>query len=386
MSETTGTEVPGSLTTLYDHALRLHQQDPGEPLHRDGKPYPDDGSHRLRNGPWAPRDRSDAGKDAALILDSHFARASALPGDLADAFHDVHIPIHPTDHIAAAAQRADRERVRRTGRWLVRYGTDRCAVTVGLALLSTVGTADDIPLIQTIGLLSDHFGPLAARSLERLPEGVEALLWLAERVTGWGRVYVVEALCRLDDPAARPWLLRRACDGDFLNGYFAGKVATVAGLHEALATPDTDSEVIDQAGRLLHMMSDCGGMGLTLAHYPHAAMVLESHARHVGSLRPTMERYFTVAVLVQHLTTESPEAAGCTAAQQEALRATYLEVLDREDWTRTARAGLAADDNRMRWLAEHRAPQLRLCAFPDMEPDAEGQRMSGGRVISAGSR
>ncbi|MFD0427398.1 hypothetical protein ACFQ60_02240 [Streptomyces zhihengii] len=77
----------------------------------------------------------------------------------------------------------------------------------------------------------------------------------------------------------------------------------------------------------------------------------------MGLLSPTIERYFTIAVLAQHLTTEPPEAAGCTAAQQEALRATYLEVLDREEWAQAARAGLATDDNRMRWLADHRAPR-----------------------------
>lgn len=371
MSETTGTGLPGSPTPLFDHALRLHQLAPDGPLPRDGEPYPDDGLHRRRQGPKTPEDRRSAGKNVALILDAHFARASALPSELADAFHDVHVPIHHNEHIAAAAQRADRERVRRTGRWLVRHGTDRCAVTVGLALIAAVGAADDIALVQTIGLLSNRFGALAAHAFESRTGGVEALLWLAERVTGWGRVYVVEALCRLDDPAARPWLLRRACDGDFLNGYFAGKVATVARLHEALADLDTDSEMVDHIGRLLHLMSDCGGMGLTLTHYPHSSVALEAHARHVGSLPPTIERYFTIALLTQHLTTKSPEASGCTAAQQEALRATYLEVLDREEWTQAARSGFAADDNRMRWLADHRAPRLRLRAFPDRVPDVE---------------
>ncbi|MDV9170961.1 hypothetical protein R6V09_12545 [Streptomyces sp. W16] len=369
MSETAGTALPGSPATLYEHALRLHQLAPGKPLPRDGEPYPDDRSHRGRRHPEAPEDRHSVGKDAALILDAHFARSSARPSELADAFHGVYIPIHQNEHIAAAAERADRERVRRTGRWLVRRGTDRCSVTVGLALLAAGGTADDTPLIQTIGLLSNHFGPLAAHAFETRPGGVEPLLWLAERVTGWGRVYVVEALCRLDDPTARPWLLHRACDGDFLNGYFAGQVATVTRLHEALADLGTDTEMVEHIGRLLHLMSGCGGMGLTLARYPYSGAVLEAHARHAGSLGPTVERYFTIASLAQHLTTKSPEASGCTAAQREALRAAYLEVLDRAEWARIARAGFAADDRRMRWLADHRAPELRLRAFPDREPD-----------------
>ncbi|MYY81044.1 hypothetical protein GT044_07160 [Streptomyces sp. SID335] len=352
----------------------MHELIPGEPLPRDGYPFPDHVSHD-RRGPKAPRDRNTAGKDVARILDAHFARASALPSELAHVFHDVYVPIHQNEHIAAAAMRPDTERACQTGRWLVRHGTDRCAVTVGLALLAAVGTADDFPLIKTIALLSDRFGPLAAHAFERQPGGVESLLWLAERVSGWGRVYVVEALCRIDDPAARPWLLRRACDGDFLNGYFAGRVATVTKLHEALACLDTDSEMVDHVGRLLHQMSDCAGMGLTLAHYPYAAVVLEAHARAVGLLSPTIERYFTISVLTQFLMTESPDTVGCTTAQQGALRSAYLEILDRTEWTRTAREGLAADDDRMRWLADHRAPGLRLRAFPDREPDA-GERCS----------
>ncbi|GAA2287853.1 hypothetical protein GCM10010145_68060 [Streptomyces ruber] len=375
MSETPGTKQPGlPSVALFDHALRLHRQAPDKPLARGGEPFPDDALHDHRSRPEPPEDRDLEGREAASVLAAYFARPSAHPSELADAFHDIHVPLGPNEHVTAVAELAGRDRVRRTGRWLVRHGSDQCAVTVGLALIAAVGTVEDIPSIQTIGLLSRHFGHLAAHALERLPGGTGALLWLADRVTGWGRVYVVEALCRMDDPVARPWLLRRACDGDFLNAYFAGKVATVAQLHEALGELDIDSEMADHVGRLLVSMSDCAGMGLTLARYPHAGKVLEAHARSVGALGPTIERYFTVALLAQHLTAEPPEAAGCTAEQQAALRTSYISVLDRGEWTQVAVAGLAAEDNRMRWLANHRAPQLRLRAFPDRLPRLEDQR------------
>lgn len=124
-------------------------------------------------------------------------------------------------------------------------------------------------------------------------------------------------------------------------------------------------------------------MGLTLAHHPHAKVVLEAHARHAGSLSPTTERYYTIALLAQYLTTKPPEASGCSAAQREAIRAraSCLEVLDRAEWTRAARAGLAADDNGMRWLGDHRAPQLRSRAFPDREPDVGKQGTPGVRDL-----
>ncbi|MGW7204342.1 hypothetical protein [Streptomyces sp. NPDC054837] len=88
-------------------------------------------------------------------------------------------------------------RARTTCRWLVRHGTDAYDVLVGLALLGAVGTAADVPRIQTPGILSRAFGPLAVPALARLPGNPETLFWLAERVTGWGRVHVVEALCDL---------------------------------------------------------------------------------------------------------------------------------------------------------------------------------------------
>ncbi|GEC08322.1 hypothetical protein SSP24_59770 [Streptomyces spinoverrucosus] len=290
--------------------------------------------------------------DAASRLAAHFAQASASPSDLSDAFHDVYVPIHPNEHITAAAERADRDRVLDTGRWLIRNGTDRCSVTVGLALVAAVGTVDDIPLIQTIGLLSNRFGPLSAHALERLPGGTENLLWLADRVTGWGRVYVVEALCRLDDPIARPWLLRRACDGDFLNGYFAGGVAQTAGLHEAITGPCVDTEIIDHTGRLLLVMTYSQGMGMTLSCYPHADAVLAAHLHHLERLGPSPARFCTAAWLATSLGEHGDAGSIGPVERWQPYRDSYLALLDRDDWCKTARNALAAKDPEIVRLVE----------------------------------
>ncbi|WP_240662508.1 hypothetical protein [Streptomyces sp. WAC 06738] len=353
MSEATGMKPPGSQTALFDYALALHKSTPDEPLPRDGEPYPDDRTHRRRLRPEAPEDRSRIGLDVASLLDAHLASPSAGPSSLAEAFHDLYVPIHENEHITAAAQRADRDRVLQTGRWLVRHGTDRCAVTVGLALLAAVGTADDIPLIHTIGLLSNRFGPLAARALERLPEGgAEALLWLADRVTGWGRVYVVEALCRLDEPAARSWLLRRACDGDFLNAYFAGRVAETTDLHEVITEPCLDNEIADHTGRLLLVLTYSQGMGMTLSRYPHAEAVLTAHLRHLERLGPSAGRYSTAAWLASSLGEQGDAGSIGSTERWRSYRDRYLALLDREDWCQVARKALAAKEPGVLRLAE----------------------------------
>ncbi|WP_405649142.1 hypothetical protein [Streptomyces sp. NBC_00019] len=150
--------------------------------------------------------------------------------------------------------------------------------------------------------------------------------WLAERVTDWDRVHVVEPLCDLADehPAVRPWLLRAAADGDHLNGYFAGRVAVVAGLRDAMTRQAPDADVVDHAGRLLHVMCHCAGMGTT----PAIAGML---ARSLGS--------------------ESQRDPVGPVERWAALRRAYLALLDREDWCETARTGLVAGDGQLTWLA-----------------------------------
>ncbi|MEO3858118.1 hypothetical protein [Acrocarpospora sp. B8E8] len=253
MSETPEPGLLGNQKSLYEHALQLHRLHPGSVLSNDGKPYPDCDSHHRRSP--GSDDYRRQGADAAAVLDAFFARTGATPDELAWAFHDVDVPIHRNEHITAAALRADRERVQQTGRWLVRHSPDRCSTIIGLALLAADCDKDDIDLIRHIGLLSETFGPLAADALKRRRGAEHALLWLADRTGGWGRVYVVEALCEVAGSASRPWLLRKVLDGNSLDGYYVGAVAYAADVHEAITAPDPDDELIDHTGRLLQVMA-----------------------------------------------------------------------------------------------------------------------------------
>jgi hypothetical protein len=351
------------LGSLYDHALLLHDRTPDGPLPDDGEPYPDEEQHPRRPSGDAEWWRND-GVAVAAVLDRHFADPDARPAELVDTLHEVYVPVHPNDHIAAAALRADRQRMLETGRWLVRHSPDRCSVTVGLALLATDFDPTDLDLIRTIGLLSNRFGPLAAKALRRRHDGgQEALLWLAQRVAGWGRVYVVQELCEYVTADTRAWLLRNSCDGDFLNGYYAWKVATAAHLHHAIVDDDADDDVIDHTGRLLRILADCGGMGLTLEHYPPAPIVLAAHAAHLGRQEPTARRYVEAATIADHLTEQPPEKFGCTTAQRHDIVRRYLTVLDRQEWRDTMRTGHGLNSEYYTWFAGTIARRLNLKAF-----------------------
>ncbi|MFD7705388.1 hypothetical protein [Streptomyces caelestis] len=166
MSETSGAGLPGTPTTLFQHALRLHRLTPDEPLFRNGEPFPGAKRHRHRRQRGQRFDPSRGDADVAKILDAYFLDARVSPHQLAIELLDVPVSCRYDEHIGAAALRAPAARARETGRWLIRHGTDLAPVAVGLALLAEVGTVDDIQLIQTIGLLSNAFGPLAVRGLD----------------------------------------------------------------------------------------------------------------------------------------------------------------------------------------------------------------------------
>lgn len=364
MNESPGTEFPGSATTLFEHALRLHRSTPDAPLPRDGEPYPDEECRRGRPPTDPPRDRDQVGAAVAAVLDEHFRDPGSVPGRLMGRFRNVDVPIHPSARIADAAVRAG-ARAREAGRWLVRHGTDRDDAVVGLALLAAVGTVDDVPHVQTIGLLSCTFGPLAAQALERLPGGEEPLLWLADRVAGWGRMYVVEALCRRADghPDVRQWLLRRAVDGDFLNGYFAGEVARTTRLHEVLDGARVDTEIVDHAGDLLLVLTYSQGMGTTLESCPHADRLLAGHLSHLERLGPSPGRYHTSALLVRSLGEGGDPGSIGPVRRWRPYRDGYRALLDRDDWCATARTALADGHQAIVRLVET-ATDSELRAFP----------------------
>ena len=250
-------------------------------------------------------------------------------------FHDVDVPIHQNDHLRSVALRADPELVRRNGRWLVEHARDRCAVTIGLGLLAARPSVDDVEVVRTIGLLPDRFAPLSVSFLRRVRDGGESLLWLAERSSGWGRVYYVEALCEYSG-VYRDWLLRHACDGDFLNAYFAGKVALAASLHEAIIRPVVDDELIDHTGHLLSAMAGASGMGLDLSRYPPAPIVLAEYARHLASQEPAGARVRVAITLTHDVRSREPARLGCSVQERAALLSSLDETLARPAWLEVA--------------------------------------------------
>ncbi|QVI19652.1 hypothetical protein KHQ06_25230 [Nocardia tengchongensis] len=298
VSASTGPTRPSLDTTLHDHAAALARQHPGVPLPNEGMPYPN-------SDEYAVSDESPARIEAltAQLIDDFFGTPMETReiAWLSRKAIEYGVRIHRTPAISAAIGRADPAQVRAVGRHLIRTSTVESPTVLGMAMLAEVGTSEDVSLIQILGLLSGTFGPLAADALARLPNATTSLIWLADRSAGWGRVYLVEAICRLGDPAAEQWLLRKPCDGNHLNGYFAYKVVCATPVHEAIALPELDEQIVDHTGRLLVALVWSLGMGGTLLDYDHAEQVLADYLSQLCRLEPSRSRNYAVQTLSEFL-------------------------------------------------------------------------------------
>lgn len=95
--------------------------------------------------------------------------------------------------------------------------------------------------------------------------------------------------------------------------------------HDAITAPEVDDDLV---GRLLRIMADCHGMGMTLDRYPPAPIVLAAHAGHLGRLAPTAARCHDDSVIVEAVATTQ---CGCTTAQRDEIVRRYVAVLGRRD-------------------------------------------------------
>jgi hypothetical protein len=354
---------------VFQHAVRLRDENPDVPLPRDGYPFPDDEAHRGRKVD-RPKDPLLQGAAAADVLGEFLSDPHDDLDRVEKAFHGVDVPIHQNDHLRSVALRADPELVRRNGRWLVEHARDRCAVTIGLVLLAARPSADDVKVVRTIGLLSDRFAPLAVRFLRRVRDGGESLLWLAERSSGWGRVYYVEALCEYFGEY-RDWLLRHACDGESLNEYFAGKVALAASLHEAIVRPVVDDDLIDHTGRLLSAMAGANGMGLDLSRYPPAPIVLAEYAGHLASQEPAGARVRVAITLAHDVRSREPARLGCSVQEKARLLSSLDATLARPDWLEAASEELVRSTWWATWAQANDALPLALTAGSGVLADTD---------------
>ncbi|MFF4772511.1 hypothetical protein ACFY05_06600 [Microtetraspora fusca] len=348
--------------SLFDHASRLHERTPDQPLPDGGCPYPDEiADHDRRDDTVSPAENR-----AALLstLEAFFTTPDRSVQALHDRISALRMPVWMIrPKVLGDMPWLHQDLTRQAGLWLARHATDRLPAMVGLCLLAGRARPEDIPLVRTLGLLR-CFGSTAVNVLEQVPGAADALIWLAERSTGRPRSQAVSAMCRLGDPTTFPWLLRRATDDRGMVGSYARQVAETVSLADTLESGDLDGEITVHAGKLLQALLSSRDYSVQLHEYADACRAIAGFAVQAETAEPALDLLAAVITLAEDLRTGHaaclPWAPGERAATLERLK----RLVASPRWTQCLAEARCSPDQMTRWRASWATRAIR-----DVPPD-----------------
>ena len=249
-----------------------------------------------------------------------------------------------------AAERQDlaADRLGELARWIARNAPDREPVKVALALLGAAGGPEDIELVTTLGR-HEELTLYAAVALMKIggDRAEELLFHLAQQVTGWGRIHLVERLAGTGSSAIQAWMLREGYRNDVMVEYLAHVCATTGGLRLALEADEIDPALLTGAGELLAALI-AGGPAEDMDDYDDGAAVVDRYLHHLGAEPRQLDQLVIVDQIGRFLEGDGDWAARAsrdwTPARREALRARTREIIALPYWPGAVRAGLASGD------------------------------------------
>lgn len=238
------------------------------------------------------------------------------------------------------------DRVQAVARWLATEAPDREPVKAAIAILGVVSRGEDRELLLTLGK-HEEFTLFSAVALQHTEEHPEPLLWqLAQNVTGWGRIHVVERLAATSNDRIKSWLLREGCRNDIMDEYTALVCAKSGELVSALRSGNPDEALMKGVGAILAALAR-GGPAEGMEGYSDGPEATELYLAHLGECDIDLEDVNVAATLQRFVAEERQKtddsAAGWrdrAAAIDEHVRA----IRARPDWPAKIQSGLASAD------------------------------------------
>ncbi|MFC0436322.1 hypothetical protein [Kutzneria buriramensis] len=270
--------------SLFDHAQRLHRRTPDDPLPDGGRPFPDDDAQ--------PRTQVRAQRS---LLRELLADPSLPAQELHNRCLRLPISIVAT-LIVGEVVSTPSEQLLETARWLVRHGTDRRPVAIGIGLLIGRAEPRDVTLLKTIGRLRFVDRP-AVLALARIPGAGRDAIWLAERSRPHARLEAVEWLVGDQDPAVKAWV--RATPRHLLSSDLARKIAETHGLVDL----STDDAQWDQVGNLLLAMTSPRNYQAQVGRYADAAETYRRWVTVAERRTPSLDGAAMLAMVAEDLRT-----------------------------------------------------------------------------------
>jgi hypothetical protein len=297
-----------------------------------------------------------------------------------------------SDTLVEEITRADemtRDDLQSHARWLVRVAAHRGPLKFGILLLGLSGTDQDVAELLTMAR-HDEFTLYAAVAAGNLLDDPTDVWWeMARNVHGWGKVHVVERLCRRVEYRAdvHEWLLRHGCDNRIMPEYLAFCCATAGGLAAALAEDEVDDDLLNGAGVIVGALLR-GGPAEDVEQYANGVEALRHLLRHLRTRCTSLSRLNVVASVhdwlewpeprptpehLKHFFDEAPATPpesteettwqrrsrlGWTPAVREELTGACAAILGQPHWPERVRGGFRSGDRAQEFLAWGLAQRL----------------------------
>jgi hypothetical protein len=347
----------GDGPSYYEHVRHLlRSSDSGPP--RDGFPGPD--SHT------ADRPRSPTSSDLDELLGALSRVLTDWPPSremllrLDELLRNLQL-MHERGELRArilAREDFSEDRLRTLGRWLARTGAHIGAVELGLLLLGIAGNDDDRDTILTLSLLEGPCCCAADALADSQSRPYTALFEMARKRKGWARIDAIKHLRGATvDRHIKDWLVREACEGNFLDVYIADIVAETGDLAAALTTATADDDLLNGAGWILVAMCDRGFPSISILTFSAAETILTAYAQHVLAQPPTFRRLQTLMFVDDFLRSDQAERARWSH-RLPVIRDLYQSVLSSPFAHQAIAIGLKATDPATADLARSLARDL----------------------------
>jgi len=220
-----------------------------------------------------------------------------------------------------------------------------------------VSHGEDRDLLTTLGR-HDEFTLYAVVALQHSEAEPEPLLWdLAQHVTGWGRIHIIERLASTADERIKAWLLRTGFRNDIMDEYTALICANTGDLIGALRQQDADDSLLKGAGGIIAALIR-GGPAEGIEAYADGPEATERYLRHLRSREADLEDLNVVVTIERFLAEDRSRAGAFAAAWQQrasAIGEHIRAIKERPDWPGRIQQGLSSDDRRLFWNAAEAA-------------------------------
>lgn len=236
--------------------------------------------------------------------------------------------------------------------WLATQSPDREPVKFGIVLLGIFEVpSPPLDVLMTLGR-HDEFSLYAAIALRRaVPESQRdlVLFQLAQQVSGWGRVQIVERLAETSDPDIKAWMLREGYKNGVMYEYLAYTCAVNGDLLPALRQEAFDDALLKGAGDILQALINGGPAEgiLDYADAPEVTRLFVERMEHHPSLN--LDDFLALNSIKFFVDDdehdgEEIEPLGWVLPLRQEISNVIARIQARPDWAVLVEQGLEASD------------------------------------------